>query len=201
MEIDIKEKIKNVLRQETYSESDIVYLLVETRKFLELNKVGNDFDVLRFYRNWACHSELTNDAGKIFNKVSVLIMAREYVEGTKEQLKWDDLITEKIKEAFIQYSFPKLGGELKKIFDLFCYNENFNWQSFRTGLYEIIQDTPLSIKKDKREIFKFECKKVFKPLNFDDLEIHVTAGVLFFTFALDDRSLETNPSLWFQSHK
>lgn len=189
MKADIKGKIKKVLRQKTYSEPDVVYLLVECYKFLGEPK--NKFSVLKFYRNWACHSFLLWDTAKIFKEVHNLIKAREPSKN---------LIVDKVRKSFIGYSFLKLEKELEEIFKLFGYKEKFNWRSFRVKLYKIICDTPLFILKNEDVIFQFKCKEIFKQLSFDDLEIAVwVKDRLFFTVALNDKKLELDPRFWFQS--
>jgi hypothetical protein len=190
MQADIREKIKNILQQETYSKPDIVYFLVETYKLLEQQNKSGEFDVFRFYRNWTCHSSLSRDSEKIFEEVYVLIRAEKYIPNIPGRPDWIDLMTKEIKKSFRGYSPLKLKADIEKTFSLLGYKGLFNWESFRAGLYEIIRDTPLSIKEKHEEVFRFECKKPFAPLGFDDLELKAIVGRnTIFAFTLDDRTL------------
>lgn len=200
MKADISEKIKAILSKEDYSEPEIVYLLVESIKYLELNSKKSAFKIITFYRNWTCHSSLSGDPKTIFEIPYALIKERENAKSAFGEVDLMNKLTDEIKKSFQAYSFTNLAIELESFFKLIGYNsENFKWPSFRIGLYKIITDTPLLIIENGVEIFNFACTKVFIPLNFDDLDIRVTIGSLFFTYALNDRSLEQNLPLWFQN--
>jgi len=186
MKSEIIKKLKKTLSKKNYSEQDVAYILIEIYKFLESSNQVNDFETIRFYRNWTAHSFLLKDSVKIFEDVYFLIKAREYLG---DDMKWSDLMTSKIKRAFCPYSFKYLEKQLIK-FSVEKLGKNYlKWAEFRKQIYQIITDTPLIIKKGNNEIFKFECKKLNKPFNYDNLEIKVFADGSFFSYSLNDESL------------
>jgi len=114
MKNEIKDKIENTIRNKDYSEAGVVYLLTQSYKFLEKEKRLDEFGVIRFYRNWACHSYLSGDTMKIFKKVHVLNQAREY-KYIKNNLEFTDIMSHEIEKSFSKYS-PKF---LKNEIDIF----------------------------------------------------------------------------------
>ena len=188
MKLEIIEKIKKTLRKKTYSEQDIVYFLVESYKFLEQEEksVRKKFNVIIFYRNWACHYSLSKKTMEIFEKVYILIRAREYINNP---LLYIDLINKEIEKSFSEYSFTNLENQIKKFSNSFLDKEAFNWKNLRIQLYNVIVDTPLIINRNKDKIFKFILKKIADKDKFDDLEIEVITDRYKFSFLLDDLSL------------
>ena len=114
MNKDIQSKIKDVLRQEEYCERDVVYILVESYKFLERKYDrafgAGKYDRLKFYRNWACHAELRGDSKKVFTDFISLIAAEHSKPNAVGHFDWIDSMTKKIRECFRDYghaSFEK----------------------------------------------------------------------------------------------
>jgi hypothetical protein len=56
-EVEIKEKLREVLSRENISEVELVYIFSRIRKILEPNK-GADFPIVYFYCNWALHVKI-----------------------------------------------------------------------------------------------------------------------------------------------
>src|SRR6266566_2316501 len=58
MKPDIIAKLSNELAEPIVSERQVVYILVELRKLIELNDDGDTFKTLKFYCDWAVHAVL-----------------------------------------------------------------------------------------------------------------------------------------------
>ena len=59
MRADIVDKLNHELTQPIESEGQVVYLLVEIRKLLELNQDSGSFETLKFCCDWIAHPLLT----------------------------------------------------------------------------------------------------------------------------------------------
>lgn len=188
----IKQRLKIIFDQKSYSEQDVVYCLVEIYKLLEIEGKLNKFKVIRFYRNWVCHSHLSKDAGKIFEEVYILIRARKYFKGVRRGLRWVDLVEHAIESSFKKFSLPTLEKELLNFLKSFLKlrEDKLLWDKFRYELYKIITDIPLKIMVGESEIFSFVCKKISNGISNGDLEIEVKAGGNSFNFSIDDEFLE-----------
>jgi len=193
MEVDIKGKIANVLTQNAYSERDVVYILVESYKFLERKyrkEFGNGkFDRIKFYRNWACHSVIDRASDKVFTGIAASIKAEMNKPNAVGHLDWQDQTATQIRQCFRGYSPLSLKEDILQFFPEIEYSGNFHWESFRASLYEIIRDIPLIIKDGDDILFEFKCVKPFQPMNYDDLSINAVIFNDIFSFVLDDRTL------------
>lgn len=178
MKPDIQDKIKQVLSQSEYCEKDVIYFLVESYKFLE-GKYGKDFKEdkyysrIKFYRNWACHFIIKRDSSKIFKEI--INSVRQEPIGVDDHLIWTDVVEDKIRSCFREYSPQRLHGEIKDFLIEINYKGKFNWESFRVGLYEIVKDTYLSMIDGESEVFRFRCFDVYsgERLKFNDLNLEV----------------------------
>lgn len=189
---EIEKNIIDVLKNKTHSEYSVVYCLVECYKYLERKGELKKFDVIRFYRNWACHSHLSNDTEKVFEEVHLLIKEKtENQRFLSNPTLWRDLMTQKISESFSKYSLSILKEQIESFSHDFSNGQSIvNWENFKSELYKIIVDIPLLIfTKDDREVFRFECKRLYPPSNYKDLEISVWAGETEFSFSIGDTKL------------
>ncbi len=105
---DIVSKISGELSRGIDSEPQVLYLLVEIRKIRQANvdqaNLGSSKTFLDFYRDWACHVELThNDAVETFlNRFEVLVnpsltaheIARSFISHFPSFFKLDELRNE-----------------------------------------------------------------------------------------------------------
>jgi hypothetical protein len=191
---DITEKIKNILRQESYSERDVVYFLVESYKFLErkYSKMFGQgkYNQIKFYRNWTCHAQLCGDSNKIFIDFIALIKAEKSKPNAYGHLDWRYSMADRIKERFREYGPLHLKEEILEFLSEIKYDGDFSWESFRANLYEVIRDIPLVIKDEKENIFTFEVVAPIAGGKYDSLELRAfIIGDGGFSFTLDDRSL------------
>jgi hypothetical protein len=51
--------LKKLFSQQLYYEKDVMYALVNTRKYLELTETDQDYPKLKFFCDWALHSRLS----------------------------------------------------------------------------------------------------------------------------------------------
>ena len=104
-------------------------------------------------------------------------------------LDWQDFMTDKIRQCFRDYGFLALKKDILNFLAEIEYSGDFNWESFRANLYEVIRDISLIIKDGDEIIFTFKCVAPIVRLNNDDLNLEVVIKSDRFSFVLDDRSL------------
>ncbi|MEK7650182.1 MAG: hypothetical protein AAB367_04480 [Patescibacteria group bacterium] len=182
----ILDKTKNIFTQTSYSEQDIIYVLVGICKYLELvpGRQSN-FKVIRFYRNWICHAFLTKDAEKILNEIYVLAKASKYIDNNI----WSEILSQEIKKAFYKYSLDALKSELEDFGKSVLGVQVFDWASFRKKLYIVLEDVPLLVKEGEDVIVKLEYKKVTHPVGPYDIELLVDVGGSKYHLVANDRTL------------
>lgn len=158
MRNDIVEKLKGVVSNKDYSEQEVVYFFVESYKLLEQINRLSEYPVIKFYRNWICHSSLTKDADRIFEEVYIILRAEKYFsfppQEEDEPPAFVELLHNAYQKAFREYFFPKLREEIKKFGGEFLDNKIPKWEPFRENLYQVLIDTPLLIKKGNEELFQ-----------------------------------------------
>lgn len=134
---DIVNKISDELSRGIDSEPQVLYLLVEIRKIRQAN-LGNNKTFLDFYRDWACHVELThNDAVDIFlNRFEILVdpnltahkIAKSFVSRFPSFFKLDELR----KELRVFFKDKELTTELT--------DDGKKWYTFVKHLLGILKD-------------------------------------------------------------
>jgi len=192
---DLEAKIKDVASQKDYSERDVVYFLVESYKFLERKydkQFGDDkYNQIKFYRNWVCHSRLHGASYIVFKDVDVLIKQEENKPSALNHVDWLDLMTNKIRDCFRSYGLLRLKENILNFLAEIGYSGEFNWEAFRTSLYEVIRDIELIIKDGDEIIFSFKCINPVAQIGDDDLNLEVSIKSRdTISFVLDDHSLE-----------
>ncbi|MEK9208492.1 MAG: hypothetical protein AAB910_00260 [Patescibacteria group bacterium] len=187
---DIRNKIDDCLGEESYSQRDVVYILVQAYKLLEMENNQAKFTTILFYRNWVCHAVLDRDrVRKIFEPV-----VAKYKDGFND-IASTDLASDEIRDAIKKEISPEiLKAQLNEFIEKFLtpnlHNTNtLKWQNFREHLYEVIRDIPLRVMENDKEIFKLVCREVHGKINFDDLSIEVEMGDSSFVFEMSDRTL------------
>ena len=105
MRDQIIEKLQRELAEELVKESQVVYVLVEVRKFLDHSRKSveptNDFRALRMFCDWVVHVSLTG-----YGKGTIL---DDFDNAYAERRKWQDM--EKTHDA---YSLKALRDELRQ---------------------------------------------------------------------------------------
>jgi len=138
MKEDIVKNISNALNgdiRDMYDEPNVLYILIEIRKFLEQENV-KDFYLLKFMSNWVVHSSLDRKHTK-----ELLLELEENINS----------------KGFTQNNFGFISFlNLKTELNLFLKNNNItinkfndNWIEFKNSLINIIIDCPLENKSGK----------------------------------------------------
>lgn len=135
----------------TFTEKcEVVYLMVEIRKILDIDK-NKLYQSLRFYCNWTLHVDLKNKSttqfiSKMFDRdiditKSGKDIARKMKSNHPDFFKLNDFKDE-LKKFFEDYNLP-----------LSLLNENINWINFIKLLLEIVEECPvICIKSSKKYI-------------------------------------------------
>lgn len=142
----IQEKLKAVLRKNSFNEVDVVYILSRIRKILEIDNKEKKYKKLKFFCDWALHKQIDN------------------TDPVSEDLQnFDDTI---VVHKFLQYEqfdkeFKRFLSEYK--IDTDIYSNLKSRLEFHQLLIEIYSDTPVivkTIKKRKITIKKGELQEV-----------------------------------------
>src|SRR5690349_20466399 len=93
MEQAMVRKLRNELQQEITTERQVVYILVELRKLMELANDGAAFFALKFFCDWAVHTELDQQGAarivKRFDKQQEFIEEMGRAENAGQTLNLD----------------------------------------------------------------------------------------------------------------
>src|SRR3989344_1065718 len=180
MKNEIIKKLKDITIQKEYSEQDVVYFLIESYKLLEQENKLDDYDLIKFYRNWSCHSRLDKAAHKIFEEIYIIIRADEYLGLSQNNPStFSDLIDNTVDKIFENYSFKMLKKEISRFSTNYLEEKNLEFQSFQRPLQNIIKDIPLIITKNYdrgEEIFRLEVREQLGPMAnppFNDLTFYI----------------------------
>lgn len=147
----IIEKLKNFLRTHKIfrEEGEVVYLMVEIRKILDIDK-SNPCQRLRFYCNWTLHVNLKNKNTTQFisNMFDQYIdvtksgkeIAREMISEHPDFFKLNDLKTE-LRNFFVNHALP-----------INLINKNKYWFTFIRLLLEVVEKCPVVCIKSSNKI-------------------------------------------------
>jgi hypothetical protein len=116
-------------------ECHVVYLMVQLRKLIEKIEGQENFQILRFYCNWAVHTEKSRDNSAIGE-----IVDRIDKDIAKSNGSWSNLSLDFI---FLEV----LLKEMEKIFEKFDLPWEFfqqdNWDVFRKKLFQVLSEQPI----------------------------------------------------------
>lgn len=141
---DIRLKLKSELENDEISEVRVVYILSRIRKILEIDGKGANYNILKFYCDWALHSRMDNT-----KPVNQMI---------KKMFEVADI------DSVLDISnFRKFDLEFKEFLSAYDMQANFYKSSeklskFHNILRQIYEDTPLIVKDVKK--FKLTLKIV-----------------------------------------
>ncbi|MDO8500109.1 MAG: hypothetical protein Q7S66_05670 [bacterium] len=180
MKNEIIEKLKNITTLKEYSEPYVAYFLIEAYKLLEQENKLDNYELIKFYRNWSCHSKLDKATHKIFEEIYIIIRADEYL-GLRQNnpIAFSDLIDDTVDKIFEKYSFKMLKKEIDRFSADYLGGKDLDFQSFQRPLQNIIKDIPLIVTKHHNggeEIFRFEVREQLGPKAnppFNDLTFYI----------------------------
>ena len=172
---EIIDNLKKIFSLQKYSESDIVYILVEIYKFLEQKEKleQTKFRLINFYRNWVCHHCLdrNNSARYFFKEIEQAIT--EDINLNRGEDAFDKAIV-LLPKAISCFSFLKLRLNLENFSREYLDETSIGWESFRDNLYKIIVHQPLKIKMKKELIFQYN--EVADSAVNDSLKVYLKVG-------------------------
>jgi len=154
----IIEKLTNELQVEITTERQVVYILVEIRKYLEREKLKDQYKALNFFCSWAVHARLKGEGGQ-------RILRR--FDDLHEQLLAHDLDFEKLPQEFrneigrtmnlSKFHDDLLGFLSREDVDLptAWVSDKVKWFQFVNLYSEIIEDCPLVLAEDNVSELKY----------------------------------------------
>jgi hypothetical protein len=131
----IVEKLKDFVDQDTISERDVVYFLVEAHKLIERENLKTEFKTLVFYRHWAVHIKIDHNSE-----------FREYLTGIFEGVH---LPEKKIPvEVFSFVYFDLIAKDIIAFWNRFIAVREMKttdrfFKLFRDSLLQILMDVPI----------------------------------------------------------
>lgn len=156
MEESIIEKLNTHILSGINKESDVVYLMVETRKILE--RTDNKYPLLKFYCDWILHNKkdnITSDIKKIMEKIN---------KSIPKDIKKSPY-PRNYRSEILEFIFMKgLREEFKSFFRCFKLSEGSrilfmkgkNWIRFVNLLTKVLADQPIMNPIKEIEYFAFE---------------------------------------------
>lgn len=130
-------------KKQNVPESDVIHLITEIRKVLEITNSKSKFPFLRFFCDWALHSSIDRSdiPIEIFRKITNTI-----IYGTNNVLQWTrplENITfvefrKDLREFLKKYSLPTKVTQ-----------KNQAWKQFLEGYVFLIVDCPLKLNRNK----------------------------------------------------
>ena len=147
MKDQLKDKIENTLRKTQKEESDIVYLMVKIRKYLEKDKnKGSRYKILKSYCDWSLHDKITN------NKTCQNIL-KETEQEYKETKGIDPVFMHKILGLDILKL--ELGSFFQSIDIKNIFSNDEEWIHFRKLFIDNLSDCPIEPRDKTGLIEKF----------------------------------------------
>lgn len=146
MKEDIKSKLTQSLRQSIVQEKDVVYILIQIGKLLNLTDLEDEYRSLYFYRNWVAHEKITRqtqfvrELSKRFEKIHdnpISTRGVIFFAGGQE-----------LELELLKFTKKEIGFLLDRKF----------LNSFMDSLMQVVADVPitLELKTDKKIILSFD---------------------------------------------
>lgn len=144
MKDDILDKLRDVLTSGIVTEAQVLFVLVKTRKLLEMREKGPNYHALKFFCDWALHSRLDKDGAqniiRQFDKVIVPWIAHDMDQFATLMKEIEDLLTAERFRQELQHFLGVHGLPTR------LTNDSSVWQTFLRIYISSVQDTPLEIK-------------------------------------------------------
>jgi hypothetical protein len=150
MKPDLISKIRQELSQPVASERQVVYLLVESRKLLEVEGVLDQYPSLRLCMDWALHPVLERKNAK-----AILTHFNAYeTEYRKSGITMHEFGLGELNNFLSLQSFRKEFVEALALFDVTAdsLTSDEHWRGFVQNYCEVIRDCPLKATDDGTRI-------------------------------------------------
>lgn len=143
MKESIIEKIRDLVNKGVESEAECVYLLTQSRKYMEQQSIYG-YPNLRMLINWTVHSKLDNATVKEFLEELNDFLVDSEVRGSHNLSRFPGL---KNKLSFVTSLQKEMGDFLQSVgIDSSICSDNRKFRSFLEIFGHIIEDTPLVYK-------------------------------------------------------
>ena len=146
MKNDIIGKLAGELAEEVTSERQTVYLLVELRKLIELNKEGTNYPSLKFHCDWVAHPVLQGMAAqnivRLFDRYQRLI--DEHALNAETPVPDMSFMGQLGPTLTLTNFRNELNAYLRSQgLDPSIPNDNKKWGNFLTYYARVVEDCPL----------------------------------------------------------
>ncbi len=143
MEELIYNNLNNEIQKDIVNKLQVVYILVQTRKLLELKEQKRNYEVLNLFCNWSLHARLGWEPTRKFFE--------EKIEPCIDK-DWEyETIKAKLKKENNFFDLSELKNELSKLLsDYGCITiSSKKWRSFIRILLEVLEECPVEYESDK----------------------------------------------------
>jgi hypothetical protein len=146
----IEKKLNRECKEPITSERQVVYILAEIRKLLELENGQNRYPSLNFYCNWALHSRISSSAEarrivEIFDRAERFFVQMENTPAGQQvldpDLVWMDQLNPEVELQNLKREFREF-CDLHHITGLLVSDEE-EWLRFLQQYAGVIEDVPL----------------------------------------------------------
>ena len=147
MKEDVRSKLRRELSEPISSERQVVYILVEIRKLLELNADADRFPALNFYCDWAVHAVMDKEGAKrIVRRFDELQRINdESRDGGTEPVIDQRLRTELDETTELRRFRDQLGAYLSRNqLDPSVAAESASWRTFMKFYAQVVEACPLT---------------------------------------------------------
>jgi hypothetical protein len=138
LEKEILNKLSGKLASPLKDEADVVYVLVEVRKYLDrVDPKANSYPVLRTYCNWAVHTQLERGARSFLQALN-----KAFAGSSRETRK------NAVDAAISQFSMTEFRAELLRFLrsnglPLLLVRDSACWGDFLTHYVSVVTECPL----------------------------------------------------------
>ena len=142
----IIDKLARELREPITSERQVVYLLVEIRKLMDINNDSAAYPSLRFACNWVVHTVLDKTAAQAF--VNQVDKYQQSIEASHNAASGQKVDTSSFKPTREILSLSKIRTELGAYLQQLglnprLANDDGHWADFVTHYARVVEDCPL----------------------------------------------------------
>lgn len=142
MKNDTRLKLQKELDKNISQESEVIYVLLQIRKILETDKKEKEYRKLKFFCDWALHSQ-----------IDYIDPVKEIAEGLAEPIGIESKFSKNAHDDIL--NMRSLFKELRKFFDdhsfeTSIFKSKISQSNFRDILWHIYSETPLIVKKNNK---------------------------------------------------
>lgn len=147
--LNLRNKIESKFNEENYSESDVLYLIIEIRKYLERSAkdLGDpaeiklnegDYPTIKFFRNWVAHPEKhdTDISKNILDQLKMISANNN----------------EEIEKKIFNFLVEEITKFINEINPSNRYINSINWDSFLYNLKGILVEQPIKISSSSKYV-------------------------------------------------